>query len=211
MITIEHIDQKITESTNELNTFAKRVLFALKNAKRPQAWLAERLGISKQALSYILTQRSHPKFATEIATELGINLEWLITGKGTFIHLSEPINKQIPLIKLEDVGSDNPINLSMIPVFRHYPTSCFATKLENDSMEPRFAPGCILIFDPEKKPSSGDFVLFSPLNSNHVFFRQYFLDGCDIYLKTIASGYENFKCQNLKFYGVLLESRNEFT
>lgn len=210
--TINTIDATHEETREE---FGERVLMLLQQQKRSKAWLAEQIGISKQAMNYLLNCSAKPKYVNEIASALEANPEWLRTGKGTFLILSNDDTgiRQIPLLNMESIGKADQENikpLSTITADQAYPRSCFAVTLENTSMEPTFNQGSILIFDPSKKPRGGDYIIFSVETTKQVFFRQYYSDGDDIYLKSVDTMYKNFKNEKITIHGVLIESRNQF-
>jgi len=195
------------------SAFGERILMLLAQQKRSKSWLAEQIGISKQALNYLLNHSAKPKFSNEIAAVLEVSPEWLRTGKGAFISLINDDSHvyKIPLFGMDAIGKKENIQIvESIIADSSYPLSCFAVKLENASMEPNFNQDSILIFDPNKNPRSGDFIIFSVNATNQVFFRQYFSDGDDIYLKSIDAMYTNFKNEKITVHGVLIESRNQF-
>ncbi len=194
------------------SAFGERILMLLRQQKRSKSWLAEQIGISKQALNYLLNHSAKPKFLNEMAAVLEVSPEWLKTGKGSFVSLAtdSPVRK-IPLFAMNAVGKKDEISgVESVIADSAYPCSCFSVKLENTSMEPTFNQGSILIFDPNKKPCSGDFIIFSVDATSQIFFRQYFSDGDDIYLKSADAMYKNFKNEKITIYGVLIESRSQF-
>lgn len=193
--------------------FGDRVLTILKQQQRSKAWLAEQIGISKQAMNYLLNHSTKPKFLNEIAASLEVSPEWLKTGKGTFFNITNNNQgiRQIPLLRMDTLGKNsNDAFDEMITADSSYPPSCFAVKLENTSMEPTFNRNSILIFDPLKEPRNGDFIVFSVDTTGQYFFRQYFYDGDEIYLKSMDSMYKNFKNEKITIHGILIESRNQF-
>jgi hypothetical protein len=209
-----NISESAYEETRE--SFGERVLLLLQQRQRSRAWLADKIGITKQGMNYLLNISAKPKYVNEISAALEVNPEWLKTGKGTFtISSSEGAGgiRQLPLVDIETIGkmqTEQIKGLSTIIADHAYSSSCFAVKLENTSMEPIFNQGSILIFDPSKKPRSKDFVVFSVDSTKHVFFRQYYSDGDDVYLKAVDAMYQTFKNEKITIHGVLIESRNKF-
>lgn len=63
--------------------------------------------------------------------------------------------------------------------------NCFATHMNDSSMEPLFSKNCILIFDLDKKPTDRSYVLVKFHESNNFLFRQVLIDGTDKFLKPI--------------------------
>jgi SOS-response transcriptional repressor LexA len=207
------INQKLVSTGENLN-FGDRILLILENQQRTKAWLAEQIGISKQAFNYLLNHTSTPKYINEIAAILEVNPEWLKTGNGSItIDIANRTDIiWLSLIKLRDVkqfiADAQKVNKDTIAVESTLSSHCYAVLLENKSMEPLFLQGSHLIIDPTKTPKCGDYIIFA-LN-DEVYFRQYFIDGNDIYLKTIDTMYKTFSNQKIKIYGVLVESRNSF-
>lgn len=200
------------------DTFGNRILLLLRQQQRNKAWLANKIGISKQAMNYLLNHASKPKFVNEIAFALGVNSAWLSTGKGTmvFSDVNHTGTRVISCFNINDFFEQYQNihlysnNIETITVDENYSSSCFAVRLENTSMEPLFQQGCILIFDPTVRPNNSDYVFFSLKKTQEVFFRQYFHDGGDVYLNSIDKMYKNFKNENIVIHGVLIESRNHF-
>src|ERR1700735_1444031 len=61
--------------------FGERILMTLEYQRRSKSWLAEQIGISKQAINYLLKHSSNPKYVNEIAGALEVSPEWLLSGK----------------------------------------------------------------------------------------------------------------------------------
>jgi transcriptional regulator with XRE-family HTH domain len=136
---------KVNEATNEetRQEFGERIAMLLQQQKRSKAWLANKIGLSKQALNYLLNSSAKPKYVNEISAALEANPEWLRTGKGTFLILSNDDQgiRQIPLLNIEAIGKadqEKIKSLGTVTADQAYPSSCFAVKLENTSMEPTF-------------------------------------------------------------------------
>lgn len=209
MMLTEFITTEIVSKENE-ETFSDRVLMVLHQQKRSKAWLAEQIGISKQALNYILMRSSKKKCINEIAVALEINPEWLKTGKGPMIINLQARGdiKFIPVLSIENLMVSHTTNT--LAVSASYASECFAVVLNNHSMEPLFTEGSLLIFDPLRKAKNGDFVLFSSIQDKTVYFRQFFKEGQAYYFKAIASMYDIIKHHEMILHGTLIESRYKF-
>jgi SOS-response transcriptional repressor LexA len=199
-------------SIRQPTEFGERILLLLKQQGRSQDWLAKKIGLSKQALYYQIYNGSKPRYVNDIALALDVNPEWLETGQGGMVKLVDDNLgvRHVPLFSMLATAKPEADPLDFIPVLSSYPNSSFAVRLENPSMEPKFAMGSILIFDAKQKPRSGDYIIFVLSDTDEVFFRQYFLDGKDIYLNSVDTTYKSFRNPKMKIIGVLLESRNEF-
>lgn len=208
------IEESLTKSED---TFGSRVLLVLELQRRTKAWLAGEIGISKQAVNYLLNHSTTAKYVNEIATALEVSPEWLLFGKGSRQILSEADAgiTRIPIIRMQDASlfiqtKDTNLAKEYTHIMAHSNShSCFAAVLENSSMEPLFNQGTLLIFNSENKPKNGDYIIF--LNEDKdIFFRQYFIDGKEIYLKAIDTMFKVFKAIDITILGVLIESRNIF-
>ena len=191
-------------------TFSERVLEALKVQKRNKTWLAEQIGISKQAMNYLLNHSMVPKYVPEISDLLNINPEWLKTGQGDMKISPSGSVKKIPIFPMDNIEGAciNPEEYIVVSS-SSCPDSCFAVALDSSSMEPVFSQNSVLVFDRSIKPGNTDYVLFRT-KKNEIKFRQYFKDGNDIYLKPINPGYSSFDNEKVEILGVLIESRNHF-
>ncbi|MCE3237371.1 MAG: SOS-response transcriptional repressors (RecA-mediated autopeptidase) [Gammaproteobacteria bacterium] len=205
---------------NEEIGFSERVLLILKQQNKSKAWLAQQIGISNQALQYVLKCSSNPrtKYVIEIATALEVSPEWLLFGKGNRQSLSEESTEiaRIPILPLNHVPLFTQKDSGLLTdEFTHItlssPCSCFATLLENSCMEPFFQRGTLLLFNSLGNPRNGDYVIFSLAKNNDVLFREYFREGKTTYFKAMNPLYESYKCNNpATIFGVLIESRNHF-
>jgi SOS-response transcriptional repressor LexA len=214
MIESTLMDAEIELDSTE-NNFANRVLMILKQQKRTKSWLAEEIGVTKQGMNYILS-RSSKKLIKQIALALEINSLWLESGEGNYYINSSKREDVIylPLMNMQymfDKGVAKTNNENIIVSNTNLSINCFATVLDNTSMEPLFRQGSILIFDPEKQLKSGDYVLFSLTNTNETFFRQYFREGKNYYFKSIDTMYKIITSEEIVIHGVLVESRNCFS
>lgn len=194
--------------------FGGRILLVLEQQRRSKLWLAEQIGISKQAINYLLKRSSTPKYVNEIAAALEISPEWLMFGKGSQQVISEKNSGiiQIPILSSQDLPSFIK-NKNISTEYTHISQSaaspaCYATMLEDSSMEPIFSQGTLLIFNPDLTPKNGDYVIFS--HDDGIFFRQYFVDGKVIFLKAVDTMYQTFKNDGVVILGVLIESRKHF-
>lgn len=154
--------------TKNKENLSTRLVYAMTTLGVTQSELARRVGIKPQAIQYLCTSdASRSKFAFDIADALEINIEWLITGQGRMKEkdISENISK-IPIIGLENICTWLQKNDNSIIISDHISTKknnlserCYAIKMNDSSMLPRFEIGTILIIDPELVPQENDFVI----------------------------------------------------
>jgi transcriptional regulator with XRE-family HTH domain len=201
-----------TPNNAEKLIFGRRIAYIIENSGLSKAWIAERLGISKQALNYLLKHATKPKFVDELAEILELNPEWVEKGVGTpWANKKSKLiysAKQIPLLTKTEIlnkptgpwKSKDAIDFSSDPI-----ENFVAYTLEDDSNFPPFIQGSILIFNTEKQPQSNDYVLL--MIENDVFVRQCLVDGDNICYKASNPGHKTFINPKAKLLGVLIEAR----
>lgn len=80
----------------------------------------------------------------------------------------------------------------------------FALRVEGDSMEPEFAPGTILVVEPELDAYPGDYVIAK--NGDEATFKQLVRDGADLYLKPLNPRYPIKPLGSARVIGVVREA-----
>lgn len=81
----------------------------------------------------------------------------------------------------------------------------FALRVEGDSMEPEFAPGTILVVEPEMDAHPGDFVI-AKNGDDEATFKQLVRDGADLYLKPLNARYPIKPLGHSRIVGVVREA-----
>jgi SOS-response transcriptional repressor LexA len=182
----------------ELVDFAKRLEQSLDKPNFPQKgkgrglFLSDLFGISPQAVSKWLSGDVLPiKRINEIAEKLHVNPHWLLTGHGNMNPHSRviyapcaPSNEEtelhnlnwqkVPIIQWDQAQNWNKkavaLNEQTQYIWATTETSSphFALVIEDDSMQPRFFPGNILIFDPSLQPVHKNRVLIYWKKNNQV-------------------------------------------
>ena len=193
-----------------MDSFGKRIEAALDNRGKTKIWLADQIGLSKQALNYIINQASKPGYVNEIALALNIDTKWLETGDGELEFFDElGAGKKIPIFNAMNFFTKSTLNDQdkYLTIDSLETDDTFAYILENKSMEPLFAINTILILRENKVPCDGDFILCTLDTNNEIIFRQYFKDGSGTYLKAINQVYRDISGESYKILGTLIESR----
>ncbi len=194
-------------------SYGERIMQALREQRRTKVWLAEQVGISKQNLNYILRHANSAKHATKIAECLGIHTTWLTSGLGGKYKTQKQEFIRIPVLPLQ-INSQNIERsynkTSYLVANNKIDAACFAIKLNNQSMEPEFKAGSYLIFDPNKEIAEACFVCMSLKHKPGLLFRQYHIDGTDVYFKTLNDMYRVIQNEPFIIHGVLIEDRREF-
>jgi len=191
------------------------------NAKLSENELARRTGISQQIINRILSgENANPKIATlsPIAKYFTLSISQLIGEERTNAPSINPSPlgwQEIPLFswdKLHQISFDEILMTDQpkMLVDIQASTSTFAVKLEENSMEPKFAAGTLLVFDFEKSPLNRDFVLVQ-LDEYNVQFRQIVFKNNRQYIKCFNPNHKDYKISLLnkqaRHLGTLVQSR----
>lgn len=192
--------------------FSHRVLNALKQQGRSKTWLAEQIGISKQAMNYLLKHSTKPKYVVEISSLLNIPVEALLDEVPNNLNLvlNSVGHAQVPVLEFDEISQfiHHPKNFESKKYIQSYPGEAhtrFAVTLNSSSMEPLFPEGTLLVFDQSLSPKNGDYVIAR--KEGQYFVRKYLHDGNDIYLKAIDPMFKTISDKNIEITGVLVESR----
>lgn len=91
----------------------------------------------------------------------------------------------------------------------------FALKAMDETLEPKFSSGTILIFDPDKDYKNKDYVVLLIQGKELPQVRQILIDGPDVYMKTINpefSGNRPVKLEKKAFtiLGVLIQAKSNY-
>ena len=196
--------------------FGQRVAYAIRARGVSKVWVADKLGISKQALNYLLRHSIKPKFVDEFSELLGLDPKWLETGVGcpmvntltkkAFISSAIPIMTKLELFQPAELDMSK---RELIDFSCDNAKAFFAYKLDDDSSFPPFIEGSILIFDAEKQPINEDYVLV--IIEQNVFVRQYLFDNKNVCYKAGNYRYPTFINPIARLLGVLVEARYQLS
>ena len=208
----------------EPTTLSERLAYALKMLRVSQADLARKIGIKPQAIQYLCNSNAKKSgFTYEIAEALGISSAWLANGEGSIQLDDTPeiklmkSQKGIPIIQWCDIEKwvnqnfDSTMDQKneWILINSEGSNNCFAVRLQDKSMYPRFEQNTILIIDPERIPQNKDFVISRLNKTGEFIFRQYEVLDSDIRLSPMNT--EIYKTIILKnndvICGVMVEAR----
>lgn len=216
----------MTSTINEENVIPKenlssRLLYALNRQKISQSELARKIGVKPQVIQYLCTGNANKsKFSYEIAIALEINPNWLIAGKGPMqdlneIKVSTSTQPKVPLLSW-DGALDLKNHISNANDYIHITTElksqCYALRVFDTSMVPRFEIGSILIIDPELEPKNGDFVIAKLSEQKQPIFRQFIKNKNMLFLLPINTALYKEIEMNLKdkILGVVRQTYYEF-
>jgi SOS-response transcriptional repressor LexA len=213
------------KNLGELANLSDRLSHALKTLQITQADLSRQINVKPQAIQYLCNSKAKKSgFTYEIADALGINSTWLATGEGSMISEDDPktkliqSQKRIPVIKWLDIGKwvDQGLRNTMqihdnewILISSETSDRCFALRLHDKSMFPRFDLNTILIIDPDRSPQHKNFVIVRINKTEEILFRQYEKINSVIRLNPMNT--EIYKTITLKnediIHGVMVEAR----
>ena len=138
------------------------------------------------------------------------------SSKTTPLSASQLI-KQIPIIswkELDQLAEARKTTQKHVVTMGNLSNETFAVIMPDSSMEPFFARGTLLIFDPHQPPKDRSYVLVNLQENNLYIFRQLLIDGDDRYLKPLNPDLSMFKMRilhnNDRILGSLVESRNQY-
>ncbi|WP_193786813.1 LexA family transcriptional regulator [Legionella nautarum] len=187
--------------------------------------LSKRVGIPQQMVNRIISGiNQNPKLSTitPIAHYFNISLQELIYNPNLDLNKTSLPDAQIriPYINFKNIEKHDInyailhtteyVNANLDPC-KHY----FATSMNDDSMEPKFAKGTILIFEQEREPFNGDFCLLKD-EQNQYMFRQIMINSENKkFIKCLNPINEAYKIIqlpiNIYVLATLLESRTLFS
>ena len=108
------------------STLGSRIKAVLSERQMSQAELARLVGVKQQTISYICTHEGgaeSSRYAGRIAEVLGVNPNWLQTGRG---------GKHDPLVRIELAGVE--LSVSRVPLLK---TEDIPGFLEGNKVDPR--------------------------------------------------------------------------
>lgn len=189
-----------------MNSLSERLKFLMKQAGLKQYELARGIGVKQQDISRICTGRTErTRLILPIATELGANPHWLLSGEGD-IYLEGDL-KTISVYKLPVIDWRMALNWpSQQDSFDHdsigewwdiashtVSDKGFALRLSGDSMEglgSRCIPdGAVLIVETASNFQHGDLVIAKLPGAFEATVKQIVLDGNRNYLKSFNPAY----------------------
>ena len=166
-----------------MDTLAKRLDFAMKEAGFTQQKLANVVGIKQQSIGKILSGVTlNPKYILEIATALDVDAEWLKTGKGeapdfeaevdSVEEENEPFYTRLEVLDVyasagngEFVSGDLAGYVQAVEFQNEYFHQLFQRasdkglaiiNVKGDSMEPTICSGDLLFVDTTRNAYQGD-------------------------------------------------------
>ena len=207
-----------------MNKLSANLKTLLLNAKLSENELARKTGVAQQVINRILSgENTNPKIATlsPLANYFMVSISQLIGDE--IFEVKTKVNthhlgwNEIPMIEwnmliqkpLSELLSQSNEKL-LVDI--NPSNNIFALRMHGHSMEPKFTDGTILIFDPDKKPANGDFVLLE-LTKQEIEVRQIFIKNNKYYKKSLNPKHQDYKpvliAEEFNYLGVLIQSRTD--
>lgn len=180
-------------------TIGERVKEAREAAGYTQAQLAGLLNIKQQSIQQIETGNTQrPKKINEIASILGVTVEFLLNEQENIVDFVYPLVARCPLISWEE-AVDWPANKSYLKNENKLKYiggevilngNCYMLEIEDNSMvsfmeAKGFHQGRHIIIDPTKNYKDGNYIVAKKNNLSKLLFRQYINDGESEYLNPL--------------------------
>ncbi len=158
----------------DLDSVSKRLKYVIEQSGVKQSHIAKKLGVTRGAVHYILNNEAkNPRSAKKIADLLGVDSEWLYSGKPQkskqpqeIIHkFNKAVSAAVPLYYIDQIfmQQQNPVGhtdpIGEVFTQRTYDNPLFAVQLTTPSPLQKFEIGETIIFMSEKKVKPGDWVL----------------------------------------------------
>ena len=188
-----------------------------------EAELCRKLDISQSTLNRLITGAKHDPRAstlTEIAQFFNISMDQLL-GNKPITQSSSPTAfdtlPSIPLLEWENCMERPKITPStwknwIVADAAKNPESCFAIKVEGESMWPKFIEGTTLIVDTSQPPKHRDFVIAYVHKEKEITFKQYIEEKSTRLLKPVNPAFASRVLTDKdKIIGTVIQARNNLT
>jgi SOS-response transcriptional repressor LexA len=219
-----------------MNSWATRIKSRMKEMGITQEMLANKMGMTRGAITHYLAGRRVPPLRQfqKLAAILKADPAWLQFGTHSESKLNKKIgakneNKEenknrIPLLSWEQVSEfigSTKIAEHMVkeylPRFYADQSRWYALRIKGDAMTSplgnsrSFHEGDVIIVDPEKNATHGNYVIALLPNSKEATFKQYVIDGGVKYLKPLNPQYPITKIDDsAHICGVVVKSISYF-
>lgn len=195
-----------------MNTWVVRIKSRMKELKMTQEELANKMGITRGAVTHYLAGRRVPPLRQfqKLAAILKADPAWLQFGTANesvskkVAERQEKTITQLPVPMLSWEQAAEFINVvkmkhdeikEWVPYFCTDKSRWYALRIKGDSMiaplgqSKNFHEGDIIIIDPDKEAKHNDFVIALLPRAKEVTFKQYVIDGGVRYLKPLNPQY----------------------
>lgn len=210
-----------------MSAFGQRIKQARKHAKLTQEQLAKAIGMSQGSLSEAEKVGLSSTYTVQIAKACGVSANWLATGVGHMTLEAQNVTiarlrGKVPLISWVQAGELE----GVVDVFEPgdadefedvyealVSENAYALKVEGDSMvstipgDTSFPPGTIIIVDPNRSASAGDFVIAKDVVTDKATFKKLVHDAGRWYLRPLNPAYPTMEIDDpaLRIIGKVVE------
>lgn len=178
--------------------------------------LGEETGVGQPVIHRIAAAKSqNPKIKTlkPIADYFNVSISQLIGAEP--LYNQKMCHTEVPLLSWDNIQyyhgerSVLPDDNEWISTDRSVSEKAFALIVEDSAMSPRFPEGAVIIIDPLKPAENRDFVVMKLKQQKRATFKQYLIDGDDIYLKPLNGDFETLRiaATDYECLGVMIQTR----
>ena len=201
-----------------MNTWEERVKSRMKELGLTQEMLAQKMGITRGAVTHYLAGRRVPplKQFHKLAAVLKVDPVWLQYGVANITKNEKSIKekKLIPLLSWQQAAKyplpKNEIK-EFVPHFYTDQSHWYALRIKGDAMttpsghHKSFRENDIIIVDSEKEAIHGSYIIALLPKSKEVTFKQLAIDGGISYLKPLNTQYPVVQIdKNTQIFGVVV-------
>lgn len=215
-----------------LDTIGKRLKKARKHADMTQIELASAVDAKQGAISDLENGRNNSSTKlVQMAICTGVNAEWLSTGKGEMVTVSNDeataMPHMIPVLNYTEVTNNSSQDnftkaFKLEPVQGEYdhPENLYWVRVQDNSMSPTFNPSNLVLINTVLLAQPGNYVLALEKRSDSVVFRRWRLKEVDnatkqSYSQLIAINPDyptiDSRSNNFEILGVAIEHRIKLT
>ena len=175
-----------------MTSFAERLKDARRKQHLSQAKLAQMVGVSQAAIHAL--ESGINKSTTnllDISKALKVSPDWLCNGIDT-VSIPKKHSYEVPIIDWNEVKNWQQARKRTREFFTfgdNFSATTYGLVIENDLMTPDFSIGTTIVVDGSKEAKNNDFVIFYDTNIDAALFRQYVVDGQEVYMKPLNSNY----------------------
>ncbi|MCK6158048.1 peptidase [Moraxella osloensis] len=177
----------------DFQTFQSRLVYAMSQKKAKQVDVVENVKASKGTVSNWYsgkTEPDTPALYMQLAAYLGVNLEWLMSGKGNpddrTVNLSGTGNaefipqkiRKAPVLNWVQAGNPCAVLDNSYDEYEYFYDDGYGLQLywlyvRGDSMEPQFFENDKILVDAERQARAGDFVIAMVDHETQATFKRY--------------------------------------
>ena len=198
-----------------MNKLAKNLSTLMTKFNINASELARKTGIKQPVINRIINGKTtNPNVETLLPLSIffSVGINQLLESDPQSVFLSgTPNGRDIPLIdwqliSLINIKTDNRDKFKTIKTTKGVTAHAFALEIKHD-LSPQFPKHTILVIEPNKKVSFGDYVLATNKKSKSTSLKQVIIDDSKLYLKSIQSGIDHSESsESFDIIGIIVQS-----